>query len=115
MNLIIIIGNVGEAPEIKSVNNTKVANFSVATTERWKDKDGNKKEETTWHKVVAWDGLANLAEQYIGKGKQVSIEGKMRYRKYTDDENVTRTVAEVVADNIELLGKAEKQDDMPAA
>ncbi len=105
MNQVILIGNVGNAPEIKAIgNNNKVANFSVATTERWTEKDGSKKEKTDWHKVVAWGSLATLAEKYITRGKQVAVAGKISYRKWEDESGVTHDVTEIVADSIELLG-----------
>ncbi len=105
MNQVILIGNVGNAPEIKAIGNTgKVANFSVATTKRWAEKDGTKKEKTDWHKVVAWGSLATLVEKHVGRGKQVAVTGEISYRKWEDESGVTHDVTEIVADSIELLG-----------
>lgn len=110
MNLIIIIGNAGVAPEIREVNGKKVANFSVATTERYKDKNDEKQEVTIWHRVVAWEGLAKIVEKHVTRGKQVRISGKMNYREYTDQNGVKHNVAEILADEIELLGGKKEED-----
>ena len=105
MNRIDIIGNTGAAPEIRNISNDKkVANFSVATTERYKDNNGQKKEVTTWHRVVAWDGLAGLVEKHVEKGKLIRVTGAMTYRDYTDQNGVKHNVAEIIANEIEFLG-----------
>ena len=118
MNRIDIIGNAGAAPEIRNINKEKkVANFSVATTERYKDSNGQKKEVTTWHRVVAWNGLAEIAEKHVTKGKQLRVTGKMSYRNYTDQNGVEHNVAEIIASEIELLGgpkAAAQQPDIQA-
>ena len=105
LNKVMFIGNTGAAPEIRQANNDKVANFNIASTETWKDKNGNKQEKTTWMPVVAWGGLATLCEKYVGKGKQLYVEGKLNVRKYTDNAGAERFVTEIIADEIKLLGK----------
>ena len=114
MNKVIFNGNVGADADVRTVNNTKVANFNVANTERWKDKDGNKQEKTTWMPVVAWGGLATLAEKFIKKGKNLQVTGKLNVRNWTDDQGVKHTVTEIEAEDIEFLGP-KPADDMPAA
>ena len=103
MNKVILIGNVGKEPEIRVAGETKVAQFSVATTERgFTTKDGKKIEyRTEWHNIVAWRGLASLSE-YIHKGTTVAVEGKLTYRTYEKD-GTTRYITEIVAENIEIL------------
>ena len=108
VNKVILIGNVGKDPEIKYFDNdVAVANFSLATTERgFKTKDGQEvPDRAEWHNIVAWRGLAKLAEGYIRKGSQIYVEGKLRSRTYEDQANVKRYVTEIFADTIQLLGR----------
>ena len=119
LNKVMLIGNVGADPEIRYLegNNgaqgaVKVARFRLATTERYRDRNGESRESTEWHNIVAWRNSADLAEKFIRKGTQIYIEGKLRSRSWTDQNNVERTTVEVVADNIQLLGK---RSDNPAA
>ncbi len=108
VNKVILVGNVGKDPVIRNINdNTPVATFTLATNEIYKDKSGNTQKITEWHNIVAWRGNAQLAEKFIRKGTQLYIEGKIRSRSYTDKENQTRYVYEIVADIIQLLGKRE--------
>lgn len=86
----------------------------MATTERYKDRDGNVKENTEWHNIVAWRGLADLAEKYIVKGTQLYIEGKLKLRSWEDQNGVTRYQTDIVADKIDLLGKAKDSSDSRA-
>ncbi|RYZ68848.1 MAG: single-stranded DNA-binding protein, partial [Proteobacteria bacterium] len=81
-----------------------VANFSVATTESWSDKNGQKQEKTEWHKIVVWGKLAELCQQYLQKGRQVYIEGRLQTRQYQDKENQTRYTTEIKADQVQFLG-----------
>ncbi len=107
INKVILVGNVGKDPEIRYIDtNVGVANFTLATTERgFKTQNGKEiPERTEWHNIVAWRGLADLAEKYIRKGSQLYIEGKIRTRSWEKD-GVKRYTTEVYADTIQLLGK----------
>lgn len=106
VNKVIILGYVGKDPEVKTIpSGTKVASFSVATTDGYVDKKTNQKVETTeWHKLVAWSGLAGIVESYVKKGTQVYIEGKLKTRKWDDKEGKTHYSTEITVDNLVLLG-----------
>ncbi len=107
VNKVILVGNLGRDPEVKyTQSGTAVANFSLATTRRWNDKDGQRQEKTEWHRIVAWRRLAEIVGQYMGKGKQVYIEGRLETRQWEDRDGNTRYTTEVVADNIQMLGRA---------
>jgi len=108
VNKVILVGNLGKDPEIRYTNGSvPVASFSLATTEYYKDKNGNRQEITEWHNIVAWRNLAELAEKYLKKGKQVYVEGKIRTRNWDDKDGNKRYTTEVIADNFVLLGKKE--------
>lgn len=110
VNKVILIGHLGKDPEVSVVGDgIKVAKFSIATSESY-SKDGQKVEQTEWHNVVAWRGLAEVAEKYLQKGKQVYIEGKIRTRNYDDKEGVKRYATEIVADSFQMLGKKSDSD-----
>lgn len=113
VNKVILIGHTGKDPDVKQVgDNMKVANFSLAVTERGYTKnDGTKVEDKTeWVNIVLWRGLAEIAEKYVKKGSKLYVEGKLRTRSYDDKDGTKRYVTEVYADNIELLdGKPEGQ------
>ncbi len=117
VNKVIIIGNLGRDPEIKyTQNNTPVANFSVATSESWKDKStGEWQEKTEWHRIVAWRFLAERAEKYLKKGKQVYIEGRIETRKWADKEGNDRYTTEIVANQLMLLGRRDDNEQAGAA
>ena len=110
-----LIGNVGRDPEVRYLDqgaaqggqSTKVATFTLATTDRYRDRNGEVRENTEWHNLVLWRQLADLAEKFIRKGSQVYIEGHIRTRSYTDQQGVKKFVTEVVADNVQLLGRRE--------
>ena len=105
VNRVILIGNLGKDPEIRSLEGgVKVANFSLATTETYKGKNGEKVESTEWHNIVLWRGLAEVAESYLKKGNSVFIEGKIRTREWTDKDGNKRYTTEIVADNMVMLG-----------
>ena len=108
LNKVMLIGNLGKEPEVRHLDSgIAVASFSIATTERYKDKaTGEQKENTEWHNVICWRRLAEIVEQYVHKGSQIFIEGKLRTRSYHDRKNqdIVRYTTEVVADNIQLLG-----------
>lgn len=119
MNKVMIIGRLGKDPETRYMPNGKaVTNFSVATSERW-TKDGEKQERTEWHNIVLFDKLAEIAAEYLRKGSQIFIEGKIQTRKWQDKEGKDRYSTEIVASQMEMLGgksAAEKPapaDDVP--
>jgi single-strand DNA-binding protein len=106
VNKVLLIGNLGRDPEVKSIESgVKVATFSLATTEVYKDKSGARAEHTEWHNVVVWRGLAELAEKYLKKGSQIYLEGKLRTRSWDDKEGVKRYTTEIIADTFTFLGK----------
>jgi single-strand DNA-binding protein len=105
VNKAILVGNLGRDPEVRfTPSGRAVANFTLATTERWTDPDGNKKEHTEWHTIVVWGKQAETCGQYLSKGRQVYVEGKIRSREYEDKEGHKRKVTEVIADNVRFLG-----------
>jgi single-strand DNA-binding protein len=108
VNKVILLGNLGRDPELRyTPNGTPVANFTLATNEVWKDKEGQKQEHTEWHRVVVWGKLAEVAGEYLKKGRQVYIEGGIRSRTYKDKDGNDRTVTEVRADSLVMVGRPE--------
>ncbi len=106
VNKVILIGNLGRDPEVRYLEgNVAVAKFSVATNESYKDKKGDRQTVTEWHDVVAWRGLAEIAEKLLKKGSQIYVEGKLTHRKYQDKEGIDRYVTEVVANNFRILDR----------
>lgn len=109
INKAILIGNVGQDPEIRytgDVNNgTKVATFRLATTERYRDRNGNLQEHTEWHNIVVWRNTADVVEKYVKKGTQVYVEGRIRTRSWDDQTGAKRYTTEIVADTLQLLGR----------
>lgn len=108
VNKVILVGNVGKDPDVRYFENDQaVANFTLATTERgYKTRDGQDiPDRTEWHNIVAWRGLAKLAENYIKKGSQIYLEGRLRTRSYDDQNGVKKYVTEIYADIIQLLGR----------
>src|ERR1044071_4041155 len=105
VNKVILIGRLGKDPEVRNLDNgAVVANFSIATSESYKDRTtGEKKEVTEWHNIVVWRALAEISQKYLHKGDQVYIEGKLRTRSWEKD-GITRYTTEVVADNMTMLG-----------
>ncbi|CAM4220045.1 single-stranded DNA-binding protein [Zobellia nedashkovskayae] len=104
-NHVQLIGNVGQEPTITNLESgKKVARFSLATNEYYKDAKGEKQTETNWHTVVAWGKTAEIIEKYVAKGKEVAVAGKLKTRTYTTDDGNQRYATEVVADEILLLG-----------
>ena len=104
VNKVILVGNLGKDPEVRFTNSgSAVARLSVATSEVWNDRDGNRQERTEWHNVVAWRKLAEICGQYLNKGKLVYIEGKLQTRSWDDKEGHKRYTTEVVADNMVML------------
>ena len=105
VNKVILLGYLGKDPEIQHFDSgVKKAAFSLATTETYKNKEGNKVEQTEWHNIVLWRNLADVAEKYLKKGAQIYIEGKIRTRSWEDKENNKRYVTEVIGDNMTMVG-----------
>jgi single-strand DNA-binding protein len=127
INKVILVGNLGKDPEVKYLDNgVAVANFSLATTENYKNKEGERVSQTEWHNVVLWRGLAEVAEKYLKKGASVYIEGKIKTRKWEDKGGVTRYNTEILGDNMTMLGgkptsvdtteetsQSDSKDDLP--
>jgi single-strand DNA-binding protein len=109
INKVILIGNLGRDPEVRyTPNGAAICNISVATTRNWKDKtSGDKVEETEWHRVVFYDRLAEIAGEYLKKGRPVYVEGRLKTRKWQDKEGKDVYTTEVIADNMQLLGGRE--------
>jgi len=108
VNKVILIGTVGGDPEVRNTaGGTAVTNFSVATNESFKDRDGNRQEQTEWHRVVVWAKLAEICGQLLKKGSRVYIEGKLHTRQFTDGDNIQRSITEIVANEVQLLDKRE--------
>ena len=117
VNKVILIGNLGKDPEIRyTTGGQAVANFSIATTEGRKNKDGERQEYTEWHRIVAWGRLAEICGEYLSKGKMVFVEGSIRTRSWEDKEGNKRYTTEILADNMTMLGGRRDGDysDSPA-
>ena len=113
LNKVLLIGNVGKDPEVRHLESgAAVATITLATSERYRDRNGESRELTEWHTVIAWRQLADLAENYIRKGMQIYVEGKIRSRSWDDQNGQKRYVTEIQADSIQLLGR---RADNPAA
>jgi single-strand DNA-binding protein len=111
-NKVQLIGNLGQLPEIRTTENgKKVARFSIATNDTYRNANGEKITETSWHNVVAWGKLAEIAEKYLTKGKEVAVEGKLVHRNYTDKNGMKRYISEVVLNELLMLGSAKPQND----
>jgi single-strand DNA-binding protein len=111
INKVVLIGNVGQDPEVRHLESgIAVANFTLATNETYKDKNGEKVTQTEWHRVVLWRGLAEVAEKYVKKGELLYIEGRLRTRNWDDKDGVKRYTTEVFADVMKMLGKKSDQD-----
>ena len=127
VNKVILIGNLGKDPEVRYLDNgVAVANFSLATTENYKNKEWERVSQTEWHNIVLWRGLAEVAEKWLKKGSSVYIEGKIRTRKWEDKDGNTRYSTEILGDNMTMLGAkpssetpvevapaTDKKDDLP--
>jgi len=125
VNKAILIGRLGKDPELKNTESGKaVCNFSLATSERWTDNEGERQEKTTWHNIVAWKKLAENMAKYLTKGREVYIEGRIENRSYEDKEGNTKYISEVVAQNCQFVGSKpaskdegqkapDKDDDLP--
>ncbi|MFO7756812.1 MAG: single-stranded DNA-binding protein [Bacteroidales bacterium] len=106
VNKVILVGNVGKDPEVRYIDtNVPVARFPFATSETYRSRDGEKITTTEWHNVVLWRGLAEVTEKYVKKGSQLFIEGKIRTRSYDDRDGNKRYITEIIADNMQMLGR----------
>jgi single-strand DNA-binding protein len=115
VNKVILIGNLGADPEVRHLQNgASVANFRIATSETYKDKTtGEKREQTEWHSIVAWRGLAEITEKYLRKGSKVYVEGKLRTRQWQDKDGNTKYTTEIHADEMTLLDRPTGSDNSP--
>ncbi|MBN1850344.1 MAG: single-stranded DNA-binding protein [Deltaproteobacteria bacterium] len=111
VNKVILIGNLGTDPEVRyTPSGTAVANFNVATNEQWTNKDGEKGERTEWHKIVAWGRLGEICGEYLRKGKQVFIEGRIQTRSWEDRDGNKRYTTEIVAQAMQMLGSVDSRE-----
>ena len=116
LNLCQFIGRAGRDPEVRYTSDGKaVCTLALAVSQTWKDKQGEKQEQTEWVRVNFWDKLAEIAGEYVKKGKQVYVSGKMVTRKYTDKEGVEKYATEIRADQLQLLGRRDEPQERPAA
>lgn len=107
VNKVILVGNLGRDPEVRYTKSGQaVASFSLATSEKWTGKDGNKEEKTEWHRIVAWGKLGEICGEYLSKGKQVYIEGRLQTREWEDNDGNKKQTTEIVANNMTMLGQA---------
>ena len=105
INKVMLIGRLGQDPELKyTPSGSAVANFSLATTESWSDKNGQRQEKTEWHRIVVWGKLAELCNQYLAKGRQAFVEGSLQTRSWDDQNGQKRYTTEILARNIQFLG-----------
>jgi single-strand DNA-binding protein len=110
-NSVRLIGNLGQDPDTKTLENgRKVTHFTLATAENFKNSDGQKVSETTWHNIVAWNGLADIAERFLKKGKEVAVEGRIVYRNYEDKKGTMKYITEIVLNEILLLRNFKGQE-----
>jgi single-strand DNA-binding protein len=112
VNKVILIGNLGRDPEVRSTQSGQpVASFTLATNRRWRDKAGNKQEETEWHNIVVWGKQAEIAGQYLKKGKQIYLEGRLQTRSWEDRQSGEKKYkTEIVCDNFQMLGQRGEMD-----
>ncbi len=114
VNKVMLVGNVGKDPEIRYLEGgAAVCKFSLATSEVYKNRNGEKVTTTEWHNIVLWRGLAEIAEKYVKKGMQLYIEGRIKTRSYNDKDGNTKYITEIVGDNMQMLGK--RSDDTQSA
>ncbi|MDX1645335.1 MAG: single-stranded DNA-binding protein [Thermoanaerobaculia bacterium] len=112
VNKVILIGNLGRDPEVRSTpSGQSVANFTLATSRRWRDRDGNQQEQTEWHRIVCWGRQAEIAGQYLTKGRQIYVEGRLQTRSWDDKQTGEKKyMTEVICDNFQMLGRRDDYD-----
>lgn len=114
VNKVILIGNLGKDPEVISFDGgVKKASFSIATTEVYRNREGQDVEQTEWHNIVMWRGLAEIAEKYLRKGSQIYVEGRIKYRSYEKDGQ-KRYITDIECDNLTMLGNRGQSDNSPS-
>jgi single-strand DNA-binding protein len=115
VNKVILVGNLGKDPQVQNFENgVKKASFSLATTESYKNQEGERTSHTEWHNIVLWRGLAEVAEKFLKKGSSVYLEGKIRRREYEDENKQKRFIYEVIGDNMIMLGGGPRRGEAPA-
>ena len=114
INKVILVGNVGADPQIRTVGDRKVASFNLATTEKYKDRNGQMVENTEWHSISVWEKLAEIVESYVKKGTQLYVEGKIKTEKYTDKDGNDRYATRIQATTLQLLGGKSDAGNTPA-
>ena len=115
VNKAILIGNLGADPELRHTpNGMAVANFNIATTEQWTSKNGERSERTEWHRIVCWGRLAEICNEYLSKGRQVYIEGRIQTRQWEDRDGNRRYTTEIIAQNLQMLGRPGERAEVPA-
>lgn len=103
-NRVQLIGHLGQDPELKTIDSgKKVARFTLATDDGYKNSEGQKVNETTWHNIVAWNGLADLTEKFLKKGRKVAVEGRIVYRSYEDKKGITKYITEIILNDLMFL------------
>ena len=113
VNKVILIGNLGRDPEVQNFENgVKKAAFTLATTESYKGKDGERTTHTEWHNVVMWRGLADVAERFLKKGSTIYVEGRIRKREYEDKEGQKKFIYEILGDSMQMLGGGPRKDEV---
>ena len=113
LNKILLIGNVGQTPQVRTVGDSKVAQFNLATTERFKGKDGQMREETEWHNVSVWGKLAEVVEKYVDKGSQLYVEGRIKTEKFKGSDGNDRYATRILASSLQLLGSKKDSQSAP--
>jgi single-strand DNA-binding protein len=115
VNKVILIGNLGSDPEMRTTaNGTAVANFRIATNEQWTNRNGERAERTEWHRIVAWGRTAEICNQYLRKGRSVYIEGRLQTRQWDDRDGNRRYTTEVIAQVMQMLGRPGDREEVPA-
>ncbi len=115
VNKAILIGNLGADPELRHTpSGVAVASFNIATTEQWTSKTGERNERTEWHRIVAWGRLAEICNEYLTKGRQVYIEGRIQTRQWEDRDGNRRYTTEIVAQTLQMLGRPGERSEVPA-
>ena len=116
VNKVILVGNLGKDPEVRHLDSgVAVANFSLATTESYTNKQGERVNQTEWHNIVLWRGLADIAEKYLKKGNSIYVEGKIHNRRWKDSEGNTKYATDIIADKMTMLGSKPDNAETPAS
>jgi single-strand DNA-binding protein len=114
LNKAMLIGNVGADPEVRTTaSGTRVASLSLATNRRWTDSDGRTREKTDWHRVIAWDRLADVVDRFVKRGDRLFVEGRVEYRSWEDASGQTRSATEIIAQELILLDAAKADANLP--